>query len=173
MQIPDNKKVVCVTGSVWTGSRSAPRRLLVKDGFVRPNWFTTGRAMTDAHYRQISGTQFHLARARKKVLAWIEYRGSFIGVMRDDFEAAMNTAKQGVLVVGPPEIAAQMAASIPQALVFSLKGPDMDLSEHLDVAQRAGQVYRVDVDVLAPGAWTDVHLFMLETIGLPGKAQSF
>ena len=166
MQIPANKKVVCVTGSVWTGSRSAPRRLLVKDGFVRPTWFTTGRPMTDAHYRQVSETQFHIARARNKVIAHIHYRGSFIGVMQNDFETAMNKAKQGVLVVGPPEIAAQIAAGFSQAQVFSLKSAGMDVSEHLEDAQRSGQLHRIDVDVLAPGAWTDVHTAMAEIIGL-------
>ena len=167
MQIPGNKKLICVTGSVWTGSRSAPRRLLIRDGFVRPSWFTTGRPMTDAHYRQISSTQFHLARARKKVLAHIHYRGSDIGIMRNDFEAAMSKAARGVLVVGPPEIVAQMAGRFPQAHVFSLKGPGMELSEHLAAAERSGQLHRIDVDVLAPGAWTDVHTAMAEVLGLP------
>ncbi len=166
MQIPSDKKLVCVTGSVWTGSRSAPRRMLVKDGFRRPNWFTTGRPLTDAHYRQISSTQFHLARARKKVVAHLAYRGSHIGVMRDDFETAMAAAKQGVLIVGPPEIAAQVAAVSPRALVFSLKDRGMDLSEHLAQAQDNGQLHRIDVDVLAPGAWTEVHNIMAEIIGL-------
>lgn len=170
MVIPGNKKVVCITGSIWTGSRSAPRHMLVKDGFRRPTWFTTGRPMTDADYRQISATQFHLARAKKNVLAHIGYRGSFIGVMRDDFETAMNAASQGVLVVGPPEIAAQLAAAIPQAKVFSLKDKGMDLSDHLDDAQQAGQLHRVDVDVLAPGAWNEVHLSMAEVLGLTLKA---
>jgi len=169
MEVPGSKKVVCVTGSVWTGSRSAPRRLLVKDGFVRPTWFTTGRPMTDAQYRQVSNTYFHLARARKKVLAHIDYRGSFIGVMRDDFETAMNQAALGVLVVGPPEIAAQVAGAYPQAIVFSLKDVGMDLSQHLDDAQRSGQLHRVDVDVLAPGAWTEVHVAMADVIGVPVK----
>ena len=165
MQIPSEKKLVCVTGSVWTGSRSAPRRMLVKDGFRRPNWFTTGRPMTHAHYRQISSTQFHLARARKKVVAHLAYRGSHIGVMRDDFETAMAAAKLGVLIVGPPEIAAQIAAVSPRALVFSLKDQGMDLSEHLAQAQDNGQLHRIDVDVLAPGAWTQVHDVMAEIIG--------
>jgi len=172
MQIPANKKVVCITGSVWTGSRSAPRRMLVKDGFRRPTWFTTGRPMTDAQYRQISATQFHIARAKKNVVAHIEYRGSFIGVMRDDFDAAMASAKQGVLVVGPPEIAAQLAAAIPRVRIFSLKDAGMDLSEHLDAAQRAGQLHRIDVDVLAPGAWTQVHRAMADVIGIPLTEQS-
>jgi len=167
MQTPIKKKIVCITGSVWTGSRSAPRRMLVKDGFLRPTWFTTGRPLTDAQYRQISATQFHLARAKKNVIAYIKYRGSFIGVMRNDFEAAMAAARQGVLVVGPPEIAAQLAAGIPEAKVFSLKGRGMDLSVHLDAAQRSGQLHRVDVDVLAPGAWDEVHNSMAEVIGLP------
>ena len=166
MQIPIDKKVVCITGSVWTGSRSAPRRMLVKDGFRRPTWFTTGRPMTDAQYRQVSATQFHIARSKKNVLAHVEYRGSFIGVMHNDFQAAMDAAAQGVLIVGPPEIAAQVAARISQAMVFSLKDAGMELSEHLEEAQRAGQVHRVDVDVLAPGAWTEVHIAMAEIIGL-------
>ena len=166
MQTSVNKKVVCVTGSVWTGSRSAPRHLLVKDGFIRPTWFTTGRPMTDAQYRQVSDARFHLARARKNVLAHIRYRGSFIGVMRDDFDAAMGRATQGVLVVGPPEIAAQVAAQIPSAQVFALKGPQMELSEHLQAIEKTGQLHRIDVDVLAPGAWTDVHTSMAQIIGL-------
>jgi len=167
MQMSADKKVVCITGSVWTGNRSAPRRMLVQDGFRRPTWFTTGRPLTDAQYRQISSTQFHLARAKKNVIAHIRYRGSFIGVMRDDFEVAMAAAQQGVLVVGPPEIAAQLAARLPEAKVFSLKDRGTDLSGHLDEAQRTGQLHRVDVDVLQPGAWTEVHNLMAEIIGLP------
>ena len=73
MHIPSNKKVVCITGSVWTGSRVAPRRMLVKDGFLRPTWFTTGRPLTDAEYRHVSVAQFHLTNAEKNVLAHIEY----------------------------------------------------------------------------------------------------
>jgi hypothetical protein len=146
--------------------------MLVKDGFRRPAWFTTGRPLSDAQYRQISATRFHLARAKRNVLAYIEYRASFIGVMRDDFEAAMAAATQGVLVVGPPEIAAQLAAKMPEAKVFSLKSQGIDLSGHLDAVQRSGQLYRVDVDVLAPGAWTLVHNSMAEIIGLP-KLESF
>ena len=167
MQSSISKKIICVTGSVWTGSRSAPRRLLIKDGFVRPMWFTTGRPITDAQYRQISDTQYHLARARKNVLAHIHYRGSFIGVMRNDFDMAMDVAQQGVLVVGPPEIAAQVADQFPHAQVFSLKGPRMDLSRHLEATEKSGQLHRIDVDVLAPGAWTDVHTRMAKIIGLP------
>jgi hypothetical protein len=92
--------------------------------------------------------------------------------MRDDFETAIAGAKQGVLVVGPPEIAAQLAAALPQARVFSLKDAGMDLSEHLDAAQRTGQLHRIDVDVLAPGAWTEVHRTMADLIGIPPTEQS-
>jgi hypothetical protein len=169
MDIPANKKVVCITGSVWTGSRSAPRHMLVRDGFVRPVWFTTGRPLTDAQYRQVSEGQYRIARAKRQVLAHVEYRASFIGVMRDDFEAAMAGAEQGVLVVGPPEIAAQLASAIPQAIVFSLKDRQMDLCGDLDDARRSGQFHRIDVDALAPGAWTDAHDAMLKIIGLPVK----
>jgi len=172
METTGDKKVVCITGSVWTGSRAAPRHMLVKDGFLRPTWFTTGRPLTDAQYNHVSATQFHMANADTKVLVHIEYGGSFIGVMRDDFEIAKAAAKQGVLVVGPPEIAAQLGVAIPEAFIFSLKDVDMDLSEHLDAANRSGQLHRVDVDVLEPGAWTEVHRSMVETIGLPVRGEA-
>lgn len=173
MHIPDNKKVVCITGSVWSGSRSAPRRLLVKDGFVRPAWFTTSRPLTDGEYNLISETQFHMANMETKVLAHIEYGGSFIGVMQEDFETAMSAAEQGVLIVGPPEIAAQLAAAIPRTFIFSLKDAEMDLSEHLDAARQSGQLHRVDVDVLGPSAWTEAYQSIAEIIGLPVKDEPF
>jgi hypothetical protein len=173
MDIPGNKKVVCITGSVWTGSDSAPRHLLAKDGFVRPTWFTTGRRLTDAHYQQTTATRFHMANADNEVLAFIEYGGSFVGIMLDDFDTAMAAAERGVLIVAPPEFAARVAARIPKAIVFSLKGVDMDLSEHLDDAKKSGQLHRVDVDALAPGAWEEVHRFMAGVIGLPVKTDPF
>lgn len=167
MQVPNNKKIVCITGTVWTGSRSAPRRLLVRDGFVRPTWFTTGRPINDARYRQVSEPRYHLAQVRKQVVAHIRYRNNFIGVMRNDFDAAVDRAEQGVLVVGPPEIAAQLATLFPSTVVFALKGLRTDLSRHLEAVQRSGQLHRIDVDVLAPGAWTDVHTVMAEILVLP------
>jgi hypothetical protein len=167
LDIPGNKKVVCITGSVWTGSASAPRHLLVKDGFVRPTWFTTGRPLTDAHYRQISVTGFHMANADREVLAHIEYGGSFVGVMLDDFESALAAAERGVLIVGPPELAAGLAERIPKTTIFSLKEADTDLSGHLDEARKRGQVHRVDVDVLAPGAWEAIYRSIANVIGLP------
>lgn len=161
----DSKKVICVTGGVWTGSRSAPRRILVREGFVRPVWFTTGRPMTDAQYRQVSNTRFHLARTKKNVLAHIRYRGSFIGVMRDDFDSAMVKSARGVLVVGPPEIAVQVASQFDSAQVFVLKGPRMVMPDRLAAGVAPGQLHQIDVDVLAPGAWTDAHARMMEIIG--------
>ncbi|MCB1801776.1 MAG: hypothetical protein KDI82_08835 [Gammaproteobacteria bacterium] len=161
----DSKKVICVTGGVWTGSRSAPRRILVREGFVRPVWFTTGRPLTDAQYRQVSSTRFHLARSKKNVFAHIQYRGSFIGVMRDDFDTAMQQSSRGVLLVGPPEIAVQVANRFDSALVFALKGPRMAMPERLVAGVPATQLHRIDVDVLARGAWTDVHERMMEIIG--------
>lgn len=171
--IPGSKKVVCITGSVWTGSKSAPRRMLVKDGFLRPTWFTTDRRLTDADYRHVSMTEFHLAKAEESVLAQLEYGGSLVGVLREDFESALATAEQGVLIVGPPEIAAQFAVTIPQTTIFALKDVAMDLSEYLDEANRAGQLHRIDVDVLAPGAWTEVYRSMMDVIGLPVRGIPF
>lgn len=170
MTTSSSEKIICVTGSVWTGSRSAPRRLLVQEGFVRPTWFTTGRPLTDAQYRQISNTRFHLARAKKNVLAHIRYRGSFIGIMRDDFETAMSRSSQGVLVVGPVEIAAQVAERFSNAKVFALKGPRMKMPDRLEASVPSGQLHPIDVDVLAPSAWSNVHTSMMEIIGLPATA---
>ena len=173
MHIPSDKKVVCITGSVWTGSRKAPRRMLVKDGFLRPVWFTTARPLTDAEYRHASVTEFHLANAENNVLAHIEYAGGFVGVMREDFESAMVNAEKGVLVVGPPEIAAQLAVTIPQAIIFSFKSAEMELSEYSEAAHQAGQLHRIDVDVLEPGGWITVYRSMMDIIGFPVRNNPF
>jgi hypothetical protein len=141
--------------------------MLIKDGFLRPTWFTTDRRLTDAEYEYISETEFHLANREHRVLAHIKYAGSFIGVMREAFESAAAKAERGVLIVGPPEIAAQFADAIPRTLVFAFKDVEMHLSEHLDEAQRTGQLHRIDVDVLAPGAWTEVYRAMMDVMGLP------
>ena len=166
MNIPGNKRVVCITGSVWTGSRSAPRYMLVKDGFLRPTWFTTDRKVSDASYTSISINAFHSASANKEILAHFEYGGSRVGIMRQAFTSAMEDAEKGVLVVGPQEMAAQLAVSIPKTIVFALKDLSMDLSPHLEEANSKGQLHRIDVDVFEPGAWTDVHTKMLNILGL-------
>jgi hypothetical protein len=173
MQIPGNKKVVCISGSVWTGSQSAPRHMLVKDGFLRPTWFTTGRALTDAKYRHVTETHFHLANAEHKVLAHIEYGGDFIGVMREDFEAAITDAAKGILVVAPPEIAAQLAAALPQTIVFSFNDAEAEMSRYFDDAGRTGQLHRIDIDALDPGAWKAVYRTMMDIIGLPARDNPF
>lgn len=169
MRIAENKKIAVITGTVWTGSRSAPRRLLVKEGFVRPTWFTTSRRINDAAYVRMSITGFRRARASRQVIAHIRYGGGFVGIMEDALEQAMEAARQGVLIVGPPEIAAQVAACFQKAKVFALKDAQMSMSPHLEPAARAGQLHRIDVDVLAPGAWTEAHAAMLRILELPGN----
>jgi hypothetical protein len=166
ISIPSSKKVACITGSVWTGSKSAPRRLLVRDGFVRPYWFTTDRRLTDAAYHRLSISEFHLAKLEDNVLAELKYGAGIVGILRKDFEFAMDAARQGVLVVGPPEIAAQLAITIPQTIIFVLKDVAMDMSRHLDDLQQTGQLHRIDVNALAPGAWTEVYRSMMDTMGL-------
>ena len=166
MIVPGNKNVVCITGNVWSGRSNAPRRLLVKDGFGRPTWFTTGRRVTDAEYYSISSTDFHLHNADKKVLAYLEFGGAFVGILKHEFDAILQASVRGALIVGPQEIAAQVADAIPQTIVFTLKDEMMEVSPLLDDANRRGQLHRVDVDMLAPGAWADVHTFMAEKLGL-------
>lgn len=166
MIIPGNKNVVCITGNVWSGARNAPRKLLVKDGFQRPTWFTTGRRVTDAEYVYVSSTDFHMSNAGDKVLAHMEFGGAIVGILKHELDKVLEASLQGALIVGPQEIAAQVAGAIPQAVVFSLKDEMMELSPLLDDANQRGQVHRVDVDVLTPGAWTAVHTYMADKLGL-------
>ncbi len=166
MNILGNKKVVVITGSVWTGSRSAPRKMLVKDGVNRPAWFTTARGINDAHYNLISEAEYHLSKYEGQLFAHIEYGGNFIGIMQDDFEACLAASKNGVLVVGPPEIAAQVATHIPQATIFVFKDMLMELSDHLKEADQRGQIRRIDVDVLKPGAWSGTYKIIQNKLGL-------
>lgn len=167
MNIPPSKKIVCLTGTVWTGARSAPRRILVRDGFLRPIWFTTGRPVSDAQYEVISTAKYHLACAESKVLAHTEYGGDFVGILKQDFEDAAIGSQIGVLVAGFPEIVAQIAEAFPQACVFALKDKNTELSDHLAKAASSGQLHRLDINVLEPGAWSDVHENMLKVLNLP------
>ena len=173
MEIPINKKLVCITGSVWTGSRSAPRRLLVKNGFLRPVWFTTRGPINDAGYKHLSETEFHLHNANANILAHIEYGGDYVGILKQEMESAMQQSERGALVVGPHEIAAQIAAALPRTIVFTLKEKDMALSPKLNEVQKQGQLHRIDVDVLQPGAWTDAYVLICEKLGLETQKSPF
>ena len=164
MKITEGKRIICITGNVWTGSRRAPRHMLVKEGYVRPKWFTTEYRITDAEYHHISDTDFHLARANDEVFAHITHGGNFVGIMKQAFETALAASRRGVLVVGPQELVARVAAAAPRALIFTLKEAPMQLSSHLAEAEHRGQLHRLDVDVLAPGAWAEVHRSMLEIL---------
>lgn len=166
MDIPSHKKVVCITGNVWTGRRAAPRHMLVKDGFERPIWFTTDRKVSDASYIHISSGAFHMANANEEILAHFKYAGCWVGIMQEAFISAVERAEKGVLVVGPQEMAAQLAARIPRTIVFTLKNESMDLSPLVKEALSRGQLHRIDVDVFEPGAWTEVHAKMLDILRL-------
>jgi predicted LPLAT superfamily acyltransferase len=87
--------------------------------------------------------------------------------LRADYEAALARSKSGVLIVGPPEIAAALAAAVPGALVFALKDTGMELSAPLEPLQERGQLHRIDVDVLEPGAWNEVYRHMMDVLGQP------
>lgn len=156
MKIPHNKKIVCITGSVWTGKHDAPRHMLVKDGFVRPKWFTTGRSLSDADSQFISAADYHQAFTDSNVLAHMRYAGVDTGILKTDFQYALDESQAGVLVVGFQEIVAQIAKMIPQTIIFALKQQGTELSDHLDEAEKHRQLHRLDVDVLETGAWEDV-----------------
>ena len=166
VSVPNSKKVVCITGNVSTGRKSAPRRLLVRDGFVRPKWFTTDLEITDGDYRHLSMHSLNMAKLEKDVLVELPFAGGVVGILCRDFESAMTAARQGVLVVGPPEIAAQLAHKIPQTIVFAFEDAAMELPRHLDDLQTTGQLHRIDINVLSPGAWTDAYRSMMKVMGL-------
>ena len=166
MVISSNKRLVCITGSVWSGSRSAPRHLLVKNGFQRPTWFTTQRPVSDAGYRHLSETEYHLLCADDQIIAFIEYAGGHVGILKQDLATALRESEKGALVVGPAEIAAQIADQFEETVVFTLKERGMTLSPKLHQVKQRGQLHRVDVDVLQPGSWTDVHAFICNRLGL-------
>ena len=161
-----DKKIVCITGSVWTYKHNAPRHLLLKQGFLRPRWFTTGRAFGDADYDYISETSFQIAKLESRVLVHMEYGSEITGIMRDKFQEAMDQASAGVLVVGFPEIVAQIAESHPQAVIFAFKPEGSELSEKLDAAKRKKQLHRIDVDELEVGAWDEVMAQIEQTIDI-------
>ena len=162
----NHKRIVCITGTVWTGSNSAPRKLLVEDGFVRPDWFTTGHAITDAEYRRVSHARFHQAVADDEVLVHTKYGSDQVGILRRDFQDAMENCKLGVLVVGPQEIVAQIAQLKNQVEIFALKTESMDLSHYLTDIEIGGRLHRVDLDFSRAGAWSKVHTHMLQVLGL-------
>lgn len=173
MQIPSGKKIVCITGTNWTGHRKAPRRLLVRDGFRRPVWFTTDRRYHDAEFRYVSETDFHHRNARKEVHASFHYRGSYMGIFSEEVEIALDASDRGVLIVGPQEIAEQTAEAIPGAIIFALKAREMALSPHLEEAGRRGQLHRIDVDVANPSAWTSVYATISDKLGIPQRSDPF
>jgi hypothetical protein len=166
MSADTGKHVVCITGAVWTGSRSAPRKLLVRDGFRRPTWFTTGRGINDAEYERISPARFHLSLARREIFVHAHHGGDDIGILNRQFEQALAASTRGVLVVGPEEIAEQVLAYDAAAVVFALELPDMKLSARLSGAARRGQLHRLDVDFSEVGVWTKIHQRMLRELGV-------
>lgn len=173
MEIPTNKQLVCITGSVWNGSRRAPRRLLVANGFVRPLWFTTGNLINDAGYRHLSETEFHLQNAKQKVIAYIKFGGDFIGILKQELDAALRESEQGALVVGPQEIAAQLFDALPATVVFTMKEERMEVSPVLDRVDQQGKLHRIDVDALQPGAWNEAYRQICQVLGIAVQQRPF
>ena len=166
MTLANGKRVVCVTGTVWTGSPAAPRHALVKLGFQRPTWFTTARPIHDGRYRVIDPAEFHKAKLENRVLAYVKHAGDYVGILTEDFDNALEDSLLGVLIACPQEIASQIAHAIPQTTVFVLKDIEMELCSALSEAKKNGQLHRIDVDMLSPGAWTEVHQKMGDIMGL-------
>jgi hypothetical protein len=153
LQNLSRKRVVCITGTVWTGHRAAPRKRLVEAGYCRPTWFTTERAITDASYTHISETQFHIAASKNEVFVHIKYGGGHVGILSAAFDDALNEAKEGVLVVGPPELVAKVADRLPRTVIFTFKCCGNEMSDYLDQAENEHQLHRIDIESERVGAW--------------------
>lgn len=161
-----DKKIVCVSGSLWAGSHNTPWRMLEKDGFQSARWFTTDRQFSGDKYRLISLEKFHIDFTNDKILAYMKYGGGFFGINFDDVKNALKSPSVGALIVGFgfQDIIAQVANRIPQAIIFTVKNKSMDTSPHLFTADSKGQLHRIDVNVLELDAWTKVYNQMLKTL---------
>jgi guanylate kinase len=166
MNLTSGKQIICVTGSVWTGDHRAPRKKLVKAGYVRPTWFTTTRGITDSDYRSVSMGSFHLANSRDEIFAHIEYGGGRLGILNEDLSEALSRSDRGVLIVAPPEMAVQVANKVPGAVIFTLKCASMELSRHLSSASDSRQIHRINVESEQIGAWDKAYSEIEEILGL-------
>jgi len=110
-----------------------------------------------------------MACADDKVLAWMKYGGDFDGIMTDDFDYAIKRSRIGILIVGPQEICAQVAGKFSQTIIFALKDQGMKLSPHLSSANSSGQLHRLNINVLKPGAWSRVYRDMKKVLD-PGRS---
>ena len=144
----------------------------MKNGFIRPIWFTTGSQINDAGYKHLSETEFHLQHAGGGVLAHIQYGGNYIGILKQELESALNESGEGRLWWGLQEIAAQIAGALPGTVVFALKERAMTLSQNL-MKFKMGKLHRIDVDVLQPGAWTEAYALICEKLGLEAHNSPF
>jgi hypothetical protein len=159
-----NKKVVCITGTLFSGHNDVPRKSLVRAGFERPNWFTTDRKLNDASYYRISQGTYKLALMEDKVFVHTHYAGSDIGIMVHDLNTALQNSEKGVVIVSPGEIAAQIAVNVPSAKIFTLKSDAMELSTHLENAKKSGQLHRIDIKSDEPSEWHKAMEYILKTI---------
>ena len=167
MLIPGDKRVVCLTGNVWSKERAFdPRRVLLEHGFRQPNWFTTGLPTTAEGVYSIMPGDFRLGKLEDRILAHIDLGGDTFGIAKSALEEALTTAKEGALIVGPQDIVAQVADAIRKTVVFTIKSENMELSPHLEEANKRGQVHRIDVDITAVRAWDKVNDSIFETLGL-------
>ena len=166
MNIINNKKIICITGTVWTFNKDAPRFKLQLAGFTRPKWFSTGRPVSDANFYPISETDYHQAISSNKVLAHMEYGGLHVGIMKSDFDDALKTSHSGVLIVGFPEIISQIASTYPSTRVFAYKQQGSDLSRYLGESVKHHQLTRLDIDAMKQSDWKRATETIKEIVNL-------
>ena len=167
MRVPAGKKVVCMTGNVWTGESALdPRNLLVDKGYRHPMWFTRGLPLQERGIKNVTRGEYKLARYEGRLLAASNFGSDEFGILKEDMEEALAEAPRGALVSGPQDIVAQVADEIRDAIVFTLKSEKMKLSKHLKKAKARGQVVRIDIDSDNPVSWRKAHEQILEKLGI-------
>lgn len=135
-------KKICITGTAIAGQHpDGPKRLL-QLGFQRPDWYTVGGSrLTDAYQRWLTIGQLLLAIRDGLVLA--DYTSSLfgrVGILHEDYDFARKSADEGVVVMGPWEICAQIAEKHSDAKVFAILSPHAHVPKKLEESAKANLV---------------------------------
>jgi len=158
--VKNGKKIIGITGNVWTGLNSTPWRLLEQKGFQSARWFTTYRRLAGDKYRFISPEKYHILLANDEVLAHMSFGSYNLGIRTDDFKRAMKSTRVGVLVVGFEEIIRQVAEKFSQIIVFLLKDFSMQEPPSSYGPGMEGKVHRINLDSESTSEWSKCFVVM-------------
>lgn len=171
MILPGNKHIVCITGTVMAGNTiKAPRNLLVREGFMRPVWFTSYQPISDAEYERITESYYQAAKLENRVLADMKFGNGHVGIFTESFEKTLTDSKLGSLIVAQPEIAVQVFHKYPSAKIFAFKMKGMELSKACQEIEGAGNFHRLNLDFSKTGVWSSALAAIKEELRLNQSA---